>query len=81
MSEREEQALVESTTTAWRPRSRDGGMRAHPGWHALDDDGRRQAYEATCELRGMEAALHPDGLSTTARAVLERIRSTGPADL
>jgi hypothetical protein len=74
MSEREEQALIESATTAWRPRSRNGGLRAHPAWHDLDDDGRRQAYQATCELRSMEAALDPDGLSTTARAVLRRIR-------
>lgn len=74
MSEREEQALIESATTAWRPRSRDGGLSAHPAWHDLDENGRRQAYEATLELRAMEAALNPDGLSTTARAVLQRIR-------
>ena len=81
MSEREEQALLESATTAWRPRSHEGGLRAHPAWHDLDDSGRRQAYEATRELRAMEAALNPDGLSTTAMAVLQRIRGTDSENL
>jgi hypothetical protein len=30
-------------------------------------------YELTRELRRLEAALDPDGLSTTARAVLARL--------
>ena len=41
----------------------------------LDDAGREAAYERARSLRVMEAALDPQGLSTTARAVLARIRS------
>ena len=72
--------LLEQVTGAWRPIDvRTGGVRAHPAFYDLDDTGRQQAHRATSELRSMEAALDPDGLSTTARAVLARIRE-GRAD-
>jgi hypothetical protein len=66
--------LPEAVTTAWRPRAVDGTLRAHPAWHDLDDEGREEAYEATRAARALEAALDPQGLTTTARAVLSRIR-------
>jgi hypothetical protein len=65
--------LLDSVTTAWRPRDPSGGVRAHPAWHDLDEAGRLEAYDITCALRAAEAALAPDGLSTTARAVMARI--------
>lgn len=43
----------------------------------LDDEGRIEAFEAAQRLRVVEAALDPEGLSTTARAVLARIRAAG----
>ena len=51
-----------------------GELRAHPAFYDLDDEGRVEAFEAARRLRVMEAALDADGLSTTARAVLARIR-------
>ena len=66
------EALIESASTAWRPRGA-GAVRAHPAWADLDEAGRLAAYEATRLLRRLEAALDPEGLSTTARAVLARI--------
>lgn len=66
--------LIEAATTAWRPRDRDGRPRAHPAWADLDADGRRAAFEETVRQRRLEAALDPQGLSTTAKAVLARIR-------
>jgi hypothetical protein len=69
----EEQALlVEEVAGAHRPASRDE-LRYHPGWHDLDAAGRARAYELARAMRPLEAALDPDGLSTTARAVLARI--------
>jgi hypothetical protein len=65
---------LDAVTTAWRPRSPGGAARSHPAWHDLDDEGKREAYEVTRVLRSIEAALDPEGLSTTARAVLRRIR-------
>jgi len=70
MTERE--ALIEEAAGAWRPRGQDA-VRPHPAWADLDTAGRLEVYELMRVLRRLEAALAPDGLSTTARAVLARI--------
>jgi hypothetical protein len=67
------QILVEQVAGAWRPRNRDGGVVAHPAWHDLDAVGRVEAARRAALMRALEAALDPEGLSTSARAVLERI--------
>ena len=72
-NEREREDLLAQVTSAWRPRDVDGAVRGHPAWHDLDGDGREEAAALTLGLRVMEAALDPDGLSSTARAVLARI--------
>lgn len=69
------ETLIEAATTAWRPRSPSGEIRAHPAWADLDVAG-RLAYDAARRLRRLEAARDPDGLSTTARAVLARLSGT-----
>lgn len=74
MTEQEREILIERVTGAWRPRDLDGGIRSHPAWHDLDDGGRDEAHRITTRVRAMEAALDPDGLSSTAKAVLARIR-------
>ncbi len=66
--------LIEQAAGAWRPPSLDGRLRAHPAWHDLDERGRRQAHETALRMRLLEAALDSEGLSSTARAVLARIR-------
>lgn len=71
MTERER--LIEEAASAWRPRG-DEGVRPHPAWADLDAAGRRQAYELGRTQRRLEAALDAEGLSSTARAVLARIR-------
>ena len=70
----ETELLIEATASAWRPRGVDGGVRAHPAWHDLGPAGRARAFERAAGLRQLEAALDPEGLSTTGRAVLARIR-------
>ena len=72
---REEELLLEQVTSAHRERQVDGTIRAHPAWHDLDDEGRIAAFEATLELRKMEAALDPQGHSSTIRALLSRINA------
>jgi hypothetical protein len=64
--------LIEAVASAWRS-AVDGAVRVHPSWYDLDESGREEAFEAARLLRRLEAALDPDGLSTTARAVLDRI--------
>ena len=68
------ESLVEAAAGAWRPRDPDGAVRSHPAWHDLDEEGRREAFEAARQMRQLEAAADPQGLSGTAKAVLARIR-------
>ena len=70
---REEELLLEQVTSAHRERHVDGTIRSHPAWHDLDEKGRAEAFEATLNLRRMEAALDAEGHSSTVRALLSRI--------
>lgn len=79
MTPAEREALIEAVTTAHRtidPFTR--MVNGHPAFHDLDDDGRRIAYERALVTRTLERALDPQGLSTTARAVLARVRRSTP---
>lgn len=73
MTERERQMLIEEATCAWRPRTPDGRTLEHPAWADLDAAGRRMAFEEALVMRVLEAALDPDGYSTTVRAVAAAI--------
>lgn len=66
-------ALVEAAAGAYRPRTPTGKIEFHPAWHDLDEAGRHEAFEVARRTRLLEAALDPNGLSTTGRAVLKRI--------
>ena len=72
---RDRDSLIEQAASAWRAKDpRDARVRAHPAWMDLDDEGRAAAFEAAGRARAIEAALDAEGLSTTAKAVLARIR-------
>lgn len=78
MTPQEREALIEAVTTAHRmidPFTR--MVRGHEAFHDLDEEGRRIAYERTLATRVIERALDPRGLSTTAHAVLARLRNSG----
>ena len=75
MTREEEELLVEQVASAHRPPSLDE-LRYHPAWHDLDAAARTRAFDLASALRPVEAALDPEGLSTTARAVLARIAKT-----
>jgi hypothetical protein len=72
MTREEEELLVEQVASAYRPRSLDE-LRYHPSWHDLDAAARQRAFELASTLRPLEAALDSEGLSTTARAVLQKV--------
>lgn len=59
-------------TTAVRDARTDGRVIAAPAWHDLDAAWLEEAFDAAVAQRRLEAAVDPDGLSTT-RAVLARI--------
>lgn len=71
---RDDELLIEQVVSAWRPRDRDGGVRAHPACHDLPEDLREVAAKEARRQRRIEAALDAEGLSSTARAVLARVR-------
>lgn len=72
----ERELLIEQVVAAWRPEGGEDGVRSHPAWHDLDEAGRMEAAERTMRARRIEAALHPHGLTTTARLVLAKIRGS-----
>lgn len=65
--------LVEAAVSAHRE-SAAGELRFHAAFHDLDAAGREELFLATWRQRRLEQALAADGLSTTARAVLARLR-------
>ena len=69
--------LLAQVTSAHRTLGADGRLRSHPAWHDLPPEERPRAFALTTELRKLEAAADPEGLSTTAHAVLARIRGGG----
>jgi hypothetical protein len=71
---KDREALVEQAAGAYRGYDPHGRVVASPAWHDLDEAGRLAAFELATQGRKLEAALDPEGLSTTARAVLARIR-------
>ncbi len=75
MSGEQPDPRIEELTSAWRPADVRGGLGVHPVWHDLDERERVDAFCQGAIQREMEAALDPEGLSTTARAVLARIAS------
>jgi hypothetical protein len=77
MNRRDREILVEAAAGAWRARDPLGRVQSHPAWHDLDEAGRREAFEAASQMRALESATDPRGLSSTARAVLSRIRQAG----
>ncbi|MCA9552820.1 MAG: hypothetical protein KC933_22490 [Myxococcales bacterium] len=68
--------LVEEAAGAHRP-TREGRVDQSAAWRDLDADGREVAFELARRSRVLEAALDPDGYSTTVRAVLARLGQTG----
>lgn len=72
MTREEEDLLVEQVAGAYRPIPTDH-LQYHKAWHDLDAAARVRAFDLASAQRPLEAAIDPDGLSSTARAVLARI--------
>lgn len=79
-SKEERELLIAQATTAYRSRDAEGTLQLHPAWLDLDAEGRREAFERTVQLRALEAATGPAGLTSTARAVLARIEGRDGRD-
>ena len=68
----DEHTLIEEVAGAYRPRD-PRKLGVLPAWHDLSSDGREEAHALSGQVRQIEAALDPDGYSSTVRAVLDRI--------
>jgi len=73
----DEEAQLEQLTSAHRERRTTGEILFSPVFYDLEPEARTTAFERTRALRALESALDPDGLSTTAHAVLSRIAGSG----
>lgn len=71
----EDALLFEQVLSAYRARGVDGAVKSHPAWHDLGDTARREAFEETLVLRRLEAAMDPQGYSSTVKALLSRLGS------
>jgi hypothetical protein len=66
--------LIERVMSAHRPSDARRQLRFHPAWHDLNDAARQEAFERTLVARKLEAAADAEGLSTTAKAILAKLR-------
>jgi hypothetical protein len=65
--------LIEAAASAHREHDAHERLLASSEWWDLDPEARERLFELQLELRRIEQALHPAGLSGTAVAVLQRI--------
>lgn len=72
------ESLIERVASAYRARDAFGHVRAAPAWHDLTAAEREEAFRRAVGDRRLEAAMDPEGLSTTARAVLARVTAGWP---
>jgi hypothetical protein len=69
----DEAELIERLTSAFRERRHDGAPLFSPAFYDLGPEAREAAFAHTVTARKLEAALDPEGLSSTSHAVLGRI--------
>jgi hypothetical protein len=74
MSDSTRDILVESATSAFRVRDPSGRICPAPEWYDLAPADREALFQHQLESRLLERSVDPDGLSSTARAVLSRLR-------
>ena len=73
MSEREADALIESSVTAHRERDADGRLRPPPEWWDLAPDALDELYRRQLLSRRIERLINPLGQSATVKAVRARL--------
>jgi len=74
MSDDPRDLLIEEAASAFRERNAWGRILPSPSWLDLPAEERDALFARQLESRLIERALDPNGLSTTARAVLERLK-------
>jgi len=67
--------LIEEAVSAYRERTSSGRILSSPAWWDLSPEDREKLLNRQIQSRIVERALSPDGMSSTVRSVLNRIRS------
>ena len=70
----EKDVLIEQAVSAYRERNASGRILPSATWFDLSEDERDVLFVRQLESRILESALDATGLSSTARAVLSRLR-------
>ena len=66
--------LIEKAVSAFRERNAWGHILPSPSWLDLTAEDRDALFARQLESRLIERALDPNGLSSTARAILKRLK-------
>lgn len=66
--------LIEQAASAFRERNTWGRILPSPAWQDLSPADRDTVFARQLASRVVESALHPNALSATVRAVLDRLR-------
>ena len=74
------QGQAEAAATAFRERDVTGRILPSADWADLPPEDRDLLFDLQLESRRLERAIDPEALSSTARAVLGRVRRLGQAD-
>ena len=66
--------LIEQAVSAFRERDTRRRILASPAWWDLAPDAREELFERQLASRSIERALSHDGMSSTVRSVMNRLR-------
>ena len=66
--------LIEEAVSGYRERTTSGRILPSPAWWDLPPEAREELYQRQLQSRILERAVAPDGMSSTVRAVLSRIK-------
>jgi hypothetical protein len=67
--------LMEEAVSSYRERTASGLILPSPAWWDLPAESREEFFRRQLQSRVLESVAAPDGLSSTARTVLKRLRS------
>jgi hypothetical protein len=66
--------LIEQALSGYRERTSSGRILASPAWSDLTEAMREELYRRQLQSRLIESSLAPDGMSSTVRSVLSRLK-------
>ncbi len=74
MTDDPKEILIEEAVAAYRERTTSGRILPSPAWWDLNSEAREELLKRQIQSRILERAASPDGMSSTVRCVLSRLR-------